>query len=380
MKQKKTKPKPAAPKSWTSKIIGYFMSSRGDPYVVGLYYFAIMLPIALIFHQPNDSLETDFFGSYAPQARTFLEHGTLQIEEYRGPIYPIVLGLVRLLIGDYFKAGIVLSVAAAAVLLGVLYFIASRLWNRPIALWSVALTAFNPVFNHYSYEAGTDMLFAAMCFGAIYHVLQDNGVRAGIFAAVAYLTRYNGAFLLLPSVLKRKRFWIIGTFLILIAPWGIRCWMEKGNFFYNKNYLNLAYNIYGEGKGWDNFWANPSIYQKFTSFTSVITYDPGLFVKRMLSNVVNHFVKDTAQVTGIAQTILAAIGLLFLRPNRKQLLFFLFGLWMFAVNLLAFYSERFSLFLVPFYAVLAVIGCERLMEFFHDKVRPRLRARFIHSR
>jgi len=346
----------------------FWRNPRYDPVKIALIYFLLMLPVALIFHQPNDGLETDFFGSYAPQARGLLDNGVLPIEEYRGPIYPIVLAGARLLLGHYFLAGVVLSVVSAAALIGVLFMVAAQLWNRRVALWTVIITAFNPVFVRYSYEAGTDMLFAATCFAALYFVLQDRGIRGGIWAAVAYLTRYNGIALLVPSLFSRKRFWILATFAVLILPWGLRCWKEKGNFFYNKNYLNLAYNVYGEGRPWDNFWNDPNVHKQFTSFGAVVAHGPGTFVKKMLTNIVRNLVNDSQQIMGILQTLLAAVGLMFLRLDRKRLLFFLFALWMFAINLFAFYSERFSLFLVPFYAVLAVIGCERLLEFTRNTV------------
>jgi hypothetical protein len=346
----------------------FWRNPRYDPVKVALVYLLLMLPIALIFHKPNDGLETDFFGSYAPQARGLLVNGVLPIEEYRGPIYPLALAGAKLLCGDFFRAGVILSVVSAAALLGVLFLTVTQLWNRRLALWAVVIAALNPVFVRCSYEAGTDMLFAALCFATLFFVLNDQGLRSGIWAAAAYLTRYNGAALLLPSLFTRKRFWILGTFAVLILPWGLRCWKEKGNFFYNKNYLNLAYNVYGEGRPWDNFWNDPNVHKQFTSFRAVVAHDPAAFITKMLTNVGRNLFNDSRQIMGIFQTILVAVGLLFLRPDRKRLLFFLFALWMFVINLFAFYSERFSLFLVPFYAVLAVIGSERLWEFARNTV------------
>jgi hypothetical protein len=350
------------------QLAAFLRNPRYDPVKVAVIYLLLVLPLALIFHKPNDGLETDFFGSYAPQARGLLVNGVLPIEEYRGPVYPIALAGARLLCGDYFRAGIMLSVVSAAALLGVLFLVVAQLWNRRLALWSVIVTAVNPVFVRYAYEAGTDMLFAALCFTTLFFVLNDQGIRGGLWAAVAYLTRYNGAALLLPSLFTRKRFWILATFAVLILPWGLRCWKVKGNFFYNKNYLNLAYNVYGEERPWDNFWNDPNVHKQFTSFRAVVAHDPAAFVTKMLTNVVRNLVNDSRQIMGIFQTILVVVGLLFLRPDRKRLLFFLFALWMFVINLFAFYSERFSLVLVPFYAVLAVIGCERLWEFARNTV------------
>jgi hypothetical protein len=337
---------------------------RWAPWLVGLAYLAIMLPIALTYHRVgNYRLETDFFWSYAPQARQLLQDGTLPIEDFRGPIYPILLAGVGFVTGDYFRAGILISVISASAILGMLYWAAARLWRPSVGLWAVALTAVNPIFVRYSYEAGTDLVFAALAFGTICFVIKEKGIPGGILGGIAYLTRFNGVSLIAASLFSRKRLWILAAFFVTITPWGIRCLVEKGDFFYNKNYLNLAYNVFSEGRVRysDEFWWNEEMTRKFTSFASVVKADPVLFTKKILLNVVTHAQHDATDVIGIPQGILALIGVILLRPNRRQFQFLLFGILMYAVNLLAFYADRFSLFLIPFYSVLAVIGCEKLL-------------------
>jgi hypothetical protein len=51
----------------------------------------------------------------------------------------------------------------------------------------------------------------------------------------------------------------LGAFLVFIAPWGINCLIQKGSFFYNRNYLNIAYEMFAKGKvGWDQYWYGES--------------------------------------------------------------------------------------------------------------------------
>lgn len=363
---KRHKHKPATPvQPSKSPIFGVLSVVRKwAPVLVGLAYLAIMLPIALHYHKVgNYRLETDFFWSYAPQARLLLQDGALPIEDFRGPVYPVVLAGASYVLGDYFRAGILISLISAALILGILYAVVSRLWSPAIAMWAAGLTAVNPIFVRYSYEAGTDLIFAAIGFASIYFIMRDKGIRGGILAGVAYLTRFNGVSLLVGGMFNRKRLWILGAFLLMILPWGIRCAIEKGDFFYNKNYLNLAYNLYAEGTttGHDDFWWDPKTFEKYTSFASVVLADPVHFAAKMIRNVWTHAEQDATDVIGIPQGLLALLGAILLRPNRKQLQFMLFGILMFGVNLLAFYADRFSLYLIPFYALLAVIGCERLL-------------------
>lgn len=192
--------------------------------------------------------------------------------------------------------------------------------------------------------------------------MKDWSLCGGFLAGLAYLTRFNGLALLAAGLFHRQRLWILAAFAIMIFPWTTRCFLEKGDAFYNKNYLNIAFNVYAEDTGvtWDEFWSNPEIHRRYTSIASVVFADPGKFVTKTLANVVSHARRDAVEVLGLPQGLIALCGLLLLRPNRRQLQFLLFGLAMFGINLLTFYADRFSLILIPFYALLTVVGCYQL--------------------
>jgi hypothetical protein len=84
---------------------------------LALFFGVGMLIVNMIFHTVGDyGVETDFFWSYVPQAEKFLR-GTIMVEDFHGPLYPAILGIVRLIIGDFFQAGVIIATLSAAFVL-----------------------------------------------------------------------------------------------------------------------------------------------------------------------------------------------------------------------------------------------------------------------
>ena len=84
-----------------------FLQFRYLGLVIAVLYFVILLILSLLYHKVGDyGIETDFFWGYVPHAKSFI-NGDLQIDAFRGPLYPMVLGLVNLIISNYFISGIV---------------------------------------------------------------------------------------------------------------------------------------------------------------------------------------------------------------------------------------------------------------------------------
>jgi hypothetical protein len=344
--------------------------------IAGLY-FVIMMAVSLKFHVIGDyNVETDFYWSYVPQARHILE-GTIPIEDFHGPAYPMVLALIALLTRDLFHAGVMLSVFAAAISLYLIFEILKKLIKTDVALVGTLLVAVNTTFVRYSYTAGTDMLFMAFVCVSVYFLLRDEQskpasiVLSAIAAAVGYLTRYNGlsAAVGIPIAIVlanpfqqtwRDRFrtcgLFLGVFLLTIAPWGIFCLIQKGSFFYNRNYLNIAYEMFAKGKiGWDQYWYGEA--QKFSSLSGVIFSDPVLFVQTLIRNLIEHGSSDMGLLLGWQVGVFTLIGIAVsfkYRPTARLLGYYIVGAAFFGVLLLVFYGERFSMFLLPIYMVLAL--------------------------
>ncbi|MCZ6702339.1 MAG: glycosyltransferase family 39 protein [Ignavibacteria bacterium] len=351
-------------------------------------YFVILLILSFLFHKVGDyGVETDFFWSYVPAAKSFL-NGNLQIDPFRGPIYAIILGLVNLIISDYFYSGIIIGIISAAIVIFLTFELLKRIFSPTVAFFVSLILAVNPIFVQYTYSAGTDMVFIALATATLFFFFKDkqlnykNLVIAAMLGGLSYLTRYNGLFLLgfifiilfvnywdIPWIerMRSSAFYLV-TFVITITPWGIYCLNEKGSFFYNENYKNLAYELYGKGIiAWDQFWFKES--SSFTSLFDVITREPTKFISTIVGNVGEHFLLDMERLMGWyvgGFTILGLIFLLFLNPVKnwkyRETGYYFSNIFFFALLLLVFYSERFSIFLISFYGVIAV------QPFFREKL------------
>ncbi|MCS7228487.1 MAG: glycosyltransferase family 39 protein [Candidatus Kryptonium sp.] len=339
--------------------------------LVSLAYLIIMLIFSLGYRKVgNYDIETDFFWDYAVEARNIL-NGIINVGEFRGPGYPTIVGLLSLIVGDIFKSGLIVSAISSALVILITFKTLKSVFDEKIAL-AVSLTMiFNPTFLRYSYVCGTDMFFnllvSSAVFFALIGVLKNKLIYlflSGLFGGYAYLTRYNGISLLIglplmilisnPGSLKKgilKSILAVAGYLVFLLPWSIYSYIKRGEFFYNRNYLNIAYEMYAKGKiPWDNFWFEAS--KEYKSFLDVFLRDPGLFVEKAILNFIDHFWRDLTQLCGWQFLILFAIGLIILisqKVDRVKLGYFASGFTFFLVLVFVFYSERFSMYLLPVY-------------------------------
>lgn len=331
-------------------------------------------------------LETDFYWSYGPQAKEFL-NGNLIIDQNRGPVYQIVLAGFALIFGkDFFMAGKFLNVLFASVTLFFISKIISSIFNMKAALWVVLFVVVNNFFLKFSYEPGTDMLFLVFYTSAIFYILKNknldhrNFLIAGVLSGIAYLTRYTAISLflsvmiiLLITIHKNYKsdvrltigrickpfLFYFAPVIVMIVAWGMVCLQKTGKFFYNMNYLNTAFAVYKSEDTPPDEWT--SKYQdSFTSYYDVIFRDFGTFMyKIFIVNFTTYFVNDLSALMPLYIGLFVALGLvLFIikikTHNLRQRYFFLFSLIFYIQILFAFYSERFSLPLIPFYCFLIV--------------------------
>jgi hypothetical protein len=366
----------------TISLLSYFDDLINYKYlslIISILYLFVLGIVSFAFHTVGDyGIETDFFWGYVPNAKGFLE-GNIPMDAFRGPLYPMVLGTVGFVLGDFFRTGILIGVISAAVVIYVTFEILKRVFSPNTAFFVTILLAVNPVFVQYSYSAGTDMFFNALASLTIFFFLKKEKlnyrqiVLAGICGGLSYLTRYNGVFLLsFVVVIFFVNYWNISwlkrlktaavfavVFVLTFSPWGFHTLSEKGSFFYNENYKNIAYEMHGKGKiGWDEFWFNES--SKINSLTDVVFEDLPVFSSTVFSNIGDHFVSDMEKLMGWHIGMFVILGLIFLiirNPLRfwksRETGFYIINLFFFGLLLLVFYSERFSLFLIPFYAVIA---------------------------
>lgn len=342
------------------------------PWILAAVHFAVMAFIGIRYHVVGDyGVETDFFWSYVPAAKQVLG-GIITIEDFRGPLYPIVLAFFQVVFRDHFLAGILLSTASASLAVVMSFLLFRRFVRADAALLGALLMAVGSFFVQYTYTAGTDMFFTALSLaGAMFLFRNEQRVwrdvtLAMLMFALAYLTRYNGIYAAagVPAALllgnpfseswkerARTAGAALGAFLMFIAPWGLYSLVEKGAFFYSRNYQNIAYEMFAKGTvSWDQFWSVEA--QKYQSLSQVIFADPGRFMSTVVGNAYEHATSDLGSLLGWQIGVAALLGFVLMireRPGRVFGAFFVFALSYFGILLLVFYGERFSLFLVPAY-------------------------------
>jgi hypothetical protein len=145
-------------------------------------------------------------------------------------------------------------------------------------------------------------------------------------------------------------------FLLLIAPWGIHTKAKTGKAFFNENYQNIAYEYIAKDNniGWDEFWYTKK--NDYKSVRDIILKEPGTFFSKFFSNIFDHLKQDLGSLMGWQIglfSILGLIALFFKFPDVRKLSYLLLNVFFFGILLLVFYTDRFSLFLIPFYALLA---------------------------
>jgi len=86
---------PAIPQTSLFPFFPDYLNNRYAGLGIAGVYFILMLIVNLKYHVVGDyNVETDFYWSYVPQARHILE-GTVPIEDFHGPAYPMVLRSFR---------------------------------------------------------------------------------------------------------------------------------------------------------------------------------------------------------------------------------------------------------------------------------------------
>jgi 4-amino-4-deoxy-L-arabinose transferase-like glycosyltransferase len=271
------------------------------PYLITLIFLLVAVYAAREHPYGTYTTETDFYQFYAPDAE-HLANGQFPQNTYNGPGYPLMLALVTKFTGDIFLSGKIVSLISATLAVLLTFLLFEKLFGYWVGIGAQLLVAVCTQFPAFAVTTTTDIFFLMVCLAAMWVFINDAiAVRWRIIftAAItgyAYLTRYNGLFLLATFLLgivglnyfnttRRNRLRnsaiFTGVFLVTISPWLIANTRHHGSPFYNTNYLNIATEFYPE-------LANNSVFQegtrglseKFHSLNEVLRYDP----KRILSH------------------------------------------------------------------------------------------------
>jgi hypothetical protein len=350
--------------------------------LVAALFIASVLAIAGPHRVGDYFTESDFYGAYARGAR-LIQHGQLVPSRYTvvGPGYEIALAVAGFAIRDLFRAAQLLSALSVAGIAWAWFVLLRRRVDARLGAAMLLFLCSNDGLFRYASSATTDAFGIALQAAALFALLgaprAEPGVPAapgarrfavaGLLAAFAFLTRYNAVALLPAGLLailaggtgtpRRGTAAIAFTaaFLVPVLPW-IAFSLAHGGTLGTQLHHNIAYEVFARSKGiaWDDY--QKDLQSQFPNLGAVIARDPGAVARQMFANVFDHLRGDAANVLGWPAAIAAIAGLVFaLRTGWRHALWPLLaaGALLFLTLVPVFYSERYSLALLPVYATLA---------------------------
>ena len=175
----------------------------------------LMVLIMIIPHKiPNYQDDTDFPWNYVPTAKGE------RVDPWHGFVYPLVLKVVYDISGDWILAGRIISASAMCVsVVGIFY----------ISGWTgLFLLVLSPIFWHCGFHLTNDALgwlFMVMSFW-IWEYTKRQSVQkgltlymilSGLFAGLAFGTRYQMAIIVIIGLKELRRRW---TFWIPVVSFG----------------------------------------------------------------------------------------------------------------------------------------------------------------
>jgi Flp pilus assembly protein TadD len=233
----------------------------------------------------------------------------------------------------------------------------------------------NAAFLEAGIECGTDLPALALALGATLLLVAPGGMRsrfaAGVLAGCAVATRSSHVFLLPAALivlaLRPGRARALAAYaagaLVPLGAWMAFSAALHGDPLHNRNFMNVAYEVYGRGAGWEEFTNQTS--DQFRSMADVVRYDPARFFGRIGANVVTRWTRDLRELLPLGIGVFVVPGLIaaWLARRRAANAGAVNGArsadggralllhWALCYLVLApvFYAPRFSLYLIPFY-------------------------------
>ena len=348
--------------------------------LIAVFFAAVCVVIAGPHKIGDYFTESDFYGAYAQGAR-LVQHGQLIPSRYTvvGPGYEVAIALLGFVIPNLFLAAQLLSAVSASAIAGLWFMLLRRRVDARLAAVVVLFLCVNDVLFRYAFSATTDTFGIALQAAALFALL---GARhdaaatppsmrrfavAGLLAAAAFLTRTNAIVLLPVGLLAtlaggtgapaRARAALAFTlaFLLPVLPWMLFS-LAHGGTLATQLHHNIAYEVFARSKGiaWDDY--QKSMQSQFPNLGAVIARDPGAVMSRMFFNASDHLRSDATTLLGWPLAIAALVGLaLAWRSGWRAALWPVLaaGVMFFLTLVPVFYSERYSLALLPVYTTLA---------------------------
>jgi 4-amino-4-deoxy-L-arabinose transferase-like glycosyltransferase len=322
--------------------------------LICLLYFAFLIYVSPQHPFGTYATETDFYHLYAPDAAR-IAAGQFPLNSYQGPGYPVLLSLVTKFTGDVFVAGKWISMISAVLCVWLMFMLFKQLFSEWVGVGAALLSTTVIEFPEFSLQATTDVFFLLLClvafviFTGAYFSLRMRVIFAAFFTGVAYLTRYNGVFLLacfafailimnLFEKAWRERAILTGIFLVAFSltvfPWLMANAQHNGSPLYNTNYLNMATLFYPELAGGEVTQdGTRKAGEMFHSFGEVLRYNPGQAFVRYVSNVADVFWKSwQSSLVSTWVGLLGMLGALLTFADRRKK-----EVWLLLLSMLAYF-------------------------------------------
>jgi 4-amino-4-deoxy-L-arabinose transferase-like glycosyltransferase len=315
-------------------------------------------------------VETDFYGGFVPEAKRVLAGESLHME-WHPPLYSFLLAGVFMLLGDWFRSGLLISVISAVLAVGAVHSVFRDLYGR-FAGWGAALgLALWPQFLVLAISASSDVLFLSLMMTSLAvgvggeTFTNRRSFFAGLLAGLAALTRTNGFTLLLIVLLAAKRakantkinsaVIALGGFLFPWVGWFVTSHFLESPIFPVRTYIDIATTFFNpEGARWSGNSDNWILAEKrFSSLSEVLLFDPRTLILDFIHNLLlNAFL--FFEFAGVFSVVFASASLLCIlwlltrkTNNRLVLPFWLIYASQYSVLALRTFDTRYFLFLVP---------------------------------
>ena len=339
----------------------------------------ILLMILSSFHQIGGfNVETDFYGSYAPNVKNML-HGGRYYDEDHGPGYIFPLIFFYLIIGDIFIAGKLLSIISTVLFLLFTFLTLKILFNAKQAFLTSLLLFI--IVMRYSILASTDMFFAFITSLSVYllfrsgEITKKNLIWTGIATGYAFMTRLNAIiipvalifsliFINSPEWNWRERFKGMIYFLLAMVI-GSMPWFIMNMLYYGKPFVSAAHETIGaslfagqSSAGGDFAWGaeKAKVAKQYHSMFSFLIANLPLLIKTALKNIPIYFQWMLAYLIGFPGLLLVAPGaiLLLARANKTQLSFLTIPLFGFLIYTIVSFITRFYIYVINYFVLFII--------------------------
>ena len=378
---------------------------HSDRYEMIHVFFLITVLVLLLvissFHEIGGyNVETDFYGSYAPNVEKML-HGGKYYDEDHGPGYIFPLILFYLILGDVFVAGKTLTLISAILFLFFSFKTIKTLFDSRFAFYTSLLLTI--LILPYSILASTDMFFAFIVSLAIYFIFRggeftfSNMLWGGIVAGYAFMTRLNAIILPIAIIFSiflinpqnwswKQKFQgsliLVGAMLLGSLPWYIMNFLYYGKIFVSAAHETIGASLLGgeANSSGDFAWGaeKEKIAKEYSSLFSLTMHNLPLLIKSFLKNTPIYFRWMLFYLIGFPGFLFVAPGIILLltRANKRQLSYFTIPLFGFLIYCIVSFISRFYLYILGFF-VFFIIYFLFDTQLFKDGSRPQKKFSYI---